>query len=88
MEHAGRCSFSELLLGVSVSQSQEAFYLLFHFQTPIIVFPTKTTRNVTVFMVQVLSSNYHFNGQEYASSCETLNIFTCIVKETDTVLTH
>jgi len=31
METAGRCSFSELLLGVSVAQSQEAFYLLSHF---------------------------------------------------------
>jgi hypothetical protein len=41
MQTASRCSFAELLLGVSVAQSQEAFYLPFHFQTPIIVFPTK-----------------------------------------------
>jgi hypothetical protein len=57
METADLRSFSELLLGVSVAQSQETFYLPFHFQTPIIVFPTNPTRNVTVFVEQGLSSN-------------------------------
>jgi hypothetical protein len=45
------------MLGVSVAQQQEEFYLLFHFQTAIILFPTNTTRNVTVFMEQGLPSN-------------------------------
>jgi hypothetical protein len=57
MELAGRCSFSEMLLGASVALSQEAFYLLFYFQNPIIVSPTKPNRNMTDFMEQGLASN-------------------------------
>jgi len=58
MEPTGRCSFYELLLGVSVCRSVTEIVLpAFPLSDPHHFISYKTTRNVTVFMQHGLSSN-------------------------------